>query len=67
MNIRINVTEGHEIKLNVSGKHSIPGGHRLGISNGGIGFMKCLDYCIFGRLFLKRVFYAQQRLFLKSI
>jgi len=33
INIRIKVTEGHETILNESGKHTIPGGHRLGISN----------------------------------
>ena len=39
MNMRINITDGHENTENVSGKHSIPGGHRLGISNGAIGFL----------------------------
>ena len=32
MSIAININEGHENRLNVSGKHIIPGGHRLGIS-----------------------------------
>jgi hypothetical protein len=32
MSIAINIIEGHENRLNVSGKQTIPGGHRLGIS-----------------------------------
>jgi len=44
--MRINIIDGKDMIPKEFGKHIIPGGQYLGISNGAIGFLDCLEYLI---------------------